>query len=35
MAGIALLFGDANAELSGHEIHLTMPAQSLSLFALH
>jgi glycosidase len=35
MAGISLLFGDAKAELSGHEIHLTLPAQSLSIFSLN
>jgi len=35
MAGISLLFGDARAELSGHEIHLTMPTQSLSIFSLN
>jgi glycosidase len=35
MAGISLLFGDAKAELSGHEIHPTLPAQSLSIFSLN
>ncbi len=35
MAGISLLFGNAKAELSGHEIHLTLPAQSLSIFSLN
>jgi len=35
MAGISQLFGDGKAELSGHEIHLTMPAQSLSIFSLN
>ena len=35
MAGISLLFGDAKAELNGHEIHLTLPAQSLSIFSLN
>ena len=35
MAGISLLFGDAKAELNGREIHLSMPAQSLSIFSLN
>jgi glycosidase len=35
MAGILLLFGDAKADLNGHEIRLTMPAQSLSIFSLN
>ena len=35
MAGISLLFGDAKAELNGHEIRLTMPGQSLSIFSLN
>ena len=35
MAGISLLFGDAKAELDGHEIRLTMPGQSLSIFSLN
>ncbi len=35
MAGISLLFGDAKADLNGHEIRLTMPAQSLSIFSLN
>jgi glycosidase len=35
MAGISLLFGDGKAELSGHEIHLTLPTQSLSIFSLN
>jgi glycosidase len=35
MAWISLLFGDAKAELSGHEIHLRLPAQSLSIFSLN
>ncbi len=34
-AAIRLLFGEAKAELAGNEIHLTMPAQSLSIFALN
>jgi len=34
-AGISLLFGDGKAELSGHEIQLTLPAQSLSIFSLN
>ena len=33
-AGISLLFGEASAELTGRELHLSMPAQSLSIFAL-
>jgi neopullulanase len=33
-AGISLLFGEAGAELTGRELHLSMPAQSLSIFAL-
>jgi glycosidase len=32
---IELLFGEAKAELAGKEIHMTMPAQSLSLFSLN
>ena len=32
---ISLLFGEAKAELAGTEFHLTLPAQSLSIFALH
>jgi hypothetical protein len=32
---IALLFGDAKAELARGEIHLVMPAQSLSIFSLN
>jgi glycosidase len=35
MAGISLLFGDAKAQLSGHEIQLTLPPQSLSIFSLN
>ena len=35
MAGISLLFGNAKAELSGHELHVTMPGQSLSIFSLN
>lgn len=34
-AEIALLFGEAKAELAGGEIHLVMPAQSLSIFSLN
>jgi neopullulanase len=34
-ADIALLFGEAKAELAGSEIHLTMPRQSLSIFSLN
>jgi len=34
-AAIRLLFGEPKVELSGNEIHLTMPAQSLSIFALN
>jgi len=33
-AGISLLFGAAKAELGKYEMHLTMPAQSLSIFVL-
>jgi glycosidase len=33
-AGISLLFGDASAELARSELHLTLPAQSLSIFAV-
>jgi glycosidase len=32
---IALLLGEAKAELAGKEIHLTMPAQSLSILSLN
>jgi len=35
MAGISLLFGTAKAELSGREVHLILPAQSLSIFSLN
>jgi glycosidase len=34
-AAIGLLFGEAKAELVGKEIHVTMPAQSLSVFSLN
>ncbi len=34
-AAIGLLFGEAKAELAGKEIHLTMPARSLSIFSLN
>ena len=34
-ADIVLLFGEAKAEVAGSEIHLTLPAQSLSIFALN
>jgi glycosidase len=34
-AAIALLFGEAKAELAGSEIRITMPAQSLSIFSLN
>jgi glycosidase len=34
-AEIALLFGEAKAELAGGDIHLVMPAQSLSIFSLN
>jgi neopullulanase len=33
-AGISLLFGGAKAELDRNEMHLAMPAQSLSIFVL-
>jgi glycosidase len=32
---IELVFGEAKAELAGKEIHITMPAQSLSIFSLN
>ena len=32
---ISLLFGDARAELSGRELRLQLPAQSLTIFELH
>jgi len=35
MVGISLLFGDAKAELSGRELHLSMPTRSLSIFSLN
>jgi neopullulanase len=34
-AAIALLFGEANTELAGSEIRITMPAQSLSILELN
>jgi neopullulanase len=34
-SAIELLFGDAKAELTGREIHLTLPAQSFSIFSLN
>lgn len=34
-AEAALLFGEAKAEVAGGEIHITMPAQSLSIFSLN
>jgi neopullulanase len=34
-AEISLLFGEAKAELAGTEVHLTLPAQSLSIFVLN
>jgi neopullulanase len=34
-AGIAILFGGAKAELGRNDMHLTMPAQSLSIFVLN
>ena len=34
-AEITLLFGEAKAEIAGGEIHLMMPAQSLSIFSLN
>jgi glycosidase len=34
-AEISLLFGEAKAELAGTEVHLSLPAQSLSIFALN
>ncbi len=33
-AEIALLLGDAKVELAENELHLTLPAESLSIFAL-
>jgi glycosidase len=32
---IGLLFGEAKAELAGKEFHVTMPAQSLSVYSLN
>jgi glycosidase len=34
-AGISLVFGGAKAELGRNDMHLTMPAQSLSVFVLN
>jgi neopullulanase len=34
-AGISLLFGGSKAELGRNDMHLTMPAQSLSIFVLN
>jgi glycosidase len=34
-AAIELVLGQAKAELAGKEIHITMPAQSLSIFSLN
>src|SRR6266481_2878401 len=34
-AAIGLLFGEAKAELAGKEIHIIMPARSLSIFSLN
>jgi glycosidase len=34
-AGVASLFGDASAKLVGHEMHINMPPQSLSMFILN
>ena len=34
-ASISFLFGDAKAELSGHEMHISMAPQSLSIFVLN
>jgi glycosidase len=34
-AGIELVFGEAKAELAGKEIHIIMPARSLSIFSLN
>jgi glycosidase len=34
-AAIDLIFGEAKAEVAGKEIHITMPAQSLSIFSLN
>jgi neopullulanase len=34
-AGLSILFGEGQAELVGQEIRLELPAQSLSIFALH
>ena len=33
-ASISLLFGEASADLAGNELRVSMPAQSLSIFAL-
>jgi glycosidase len=34
-AAIELVFGEAKAEVAGREIHITMPAQSLSILSLN
>jgi glycosidase len=34
-AALSLLFGGAKAELAGSELHLSMPAQSLSIFLVN
>jgi glycosidase len=34
-AAVEPIFGEAKAELAGKEIHITMPAQSLSIFSLN
>jgi glycosidase len=34
-AAIALLLGEAKAELAGKELHVTLPGQSLSIFSLN
>ncbi len=34
-AAIELVFGEARAELAGKEIHIAMPAQSISIFSLN
>jgi glycosidase len=33
--GVSLLFGEAKAEFSGRELHISEPAQSLSIFVLN
>jgi len=34
-SAIAILFGNAKGELAEKELHVTLPAQSLSIFSLN